>query len=349
MQEAKRVTLEPTQTVKVAGSERYLIKILKGRSITKGQIIRVEMLGNPITFVVTNTLPSGTVVPSVDTEIVLRKVREGATGVPHIAYEDICGLQREISMIKDMIELSLRHPKLFERLGIEPPKGVLLHGPPGTGKTMIAKALSNEADNFIMLDPAEMYLFVGDGSQRNLNDIFKEAEEIAPTVIFIDQIDLITNRLVLAHLISLMDNLSSIEKKVIIIGATNRIDMLDEALRRRFLVKIKICIPDKNIREEILQVHTRGMPLAYDVNLNEFADLTQGFVGADLAILCKEAAMHALRSILPEIDIEKEIPPEVMGKLKVRKEDFSEALKSFEMIGRKSPTKKDPAVQEMEE
>ena len=193
VKEAKRITLEPTQPVKIAGGERYLTRILKGRPITKGEMIRVEMLGNPITFVVTNTVPSGTVLPQIDTEIVLRKARGEKIGVPLVTFKDIGGLQREIGLIREMIELLLRHPELFERLGIEPPKGLLLYGPRGTGKTLIAKALSNEADNFIMLDPAEIHLFVGGGSQRNLKDIFKEAEEIGPTIIFIDQIDLITN------------------------------------------------------------------------------------------------------------------------------------------------------------
>ncbi len=342
VKDAKRITLEPTQPVRIAGGERYLARILKGRPITKGQIIRVEMLGNPITFVVTNTVPLGTVIPQMDTEIMLRKPREGAVGVPHVTYEDVGGLKREIGMIREMIELPLRHPELFERLGIEPPKGVLLHGPPGTGKTLIAKAVASETDaNFFSISgPEIMSKFYGE-SEKHLRDIFEEAGKNAPSIIFIDELDSIApkrgettgevERRVVAQLLSLMDGLES-RGQVVVVGATNRVNALDEALRRggRFDREIEIGIPNRNGREEVLQVHTRGMPLAEDVNLKELADLTHGFVGADLATLCKEAAMHALRKILPEMDIEQEIPPEVMEKLQVTKEDFSGALKNTE-------------------
>ncbi len=342
VKDAKRITLEPTQPVRIAGGERYLARILKGRPITKGQIIRVEMLGNPITFVVTNTVPLGTVIPQMDTEIMLRKPREGAIGVPHVSYEDVGGLKREIGVIREMIELPLRHPELFERLGIEPPKGVLLHGPPGTGKTLIAKAVASETDaNFFSISgPEIMSKFYGE-SEKHLRDIFEEAGKNAPSIIFIDELDSIApkrgettgevERRVVAQLLSLMDGLES-RGQVVVVGATNRVNALDEALRRggRFDREIEIGIPNRNGREEILQVHTRGMPLAEDVNLKELADITHGFVGADLASLCKEAAMYAIRKILPEIDIEKEIPAEVMEKLKVTKEDFSGALKNAE-------------------
>ncbi len=342
VKDAKRITLEPTQPVRIAGGERYLARILKGRPITKGQIIRVEMLGNPITFVVANTVPLGTVIPQMDTEIMLRKPREVAMGVPHVTYEDVGGLKREISMIREMIELPLRHPELFERLGIEPPKGVLLHGPPGTGKTLIAKAVASETDaNFFSISgPEIMSKFYGE-SEKHLRDIFEEAGTNAPSIIFIDELDSIApkrgettgevERRVVAQLLSLMDGLES-RGQVVVIGATNRVNALDEALRRggRFDREIEIGIPSRNGREEVLQVHTRGMPLAEDVSLKDLADITHGFVGADLSSLCKEAAMYALRKILPEIDIEKEIPPEVMEKLKVTKEDFSGALKNTE-------------------
>ncbi|MFZ2071343.1 MAG: CDC48 family AAA ATPase [Halobacteriota archaeon] len=342
VREANRITLEPMQPVKIAGSERYIARVLKGRPITKGQIIRVEMLGNPITFVVTNTNPIGTVISKIETEIVLRKAREGTMGVPHVTYEDIGGLQREISLIREMIELPLRHPELFERLGIEPPKGVLLHGPPGTGKTLIAKAVANETDaNFHSISgPEIMSKFYGE-SEKHLRDIFEEGSKNAPSIIFIDEIDSIApkrgetmgevERRVVAQLLSLMDGLES-RGQVVVVGATNRPNALDEALRRggRFDREIEIGIPSRNGREQILQVHTRGMPLAENVNLKELADHTHGFVGADLATLCKEAAMHALRRILPEVDLEREIPQEVMEKLKVLKEDFHEALKNTE-------------------
>jgi transitional endoplasmic reticulum ATPase len=340
--EAKRITLAPTQPIRIAGGERYLLSRLKGVPITKGQIIRIELLGNPVTFVVTNTVPIGTVIPNIDTEIVLRKAREEKIGVPRVSYEDIGGLKREIGMIREMIELPLRHPELFERLGIDPPKGVLLHGPPGTGKTMIAKAVASETDaNFHSISgPEIMSKYYGE-SEKHLREIFEDAEKNAPSIIFIDELDSIApkrgettgevERRVVAQLLSLMDGLES-RGQVVVIGATNRLNALDEALRRggRFDREIEIGIPDRNGRDEILQVHTRGMPLAEDVNLKEVANLTHGFVGADVAALCKEAAMHALRKILPEIDIEKDIPPEVMERLTVSKEDFSEALKNSE-------------------
>jgi transitional endoplasmic reticulum ATPase len=342
VKEAKRITLEPTQPIRIAGGERYLLSRVKGVPVTKGQIIRIELLGNPVSFLVTNTVPLGTVIPNIDTEIVLRKAREEKIGVPHVTYEDIGGLRREIGLIRELIELPLRHPELFERLGIEPPKGVLLHGPPGTGKTLIAKAVANETDaNFHSISgPEIMSKFYGE-SERHLREIFEEAEKDAPSIIFIDELDSIApkrgettgevERRVVAQLLSLMDGLES-RGQVVVIGATNRPNALDEALRRggRFDREIEIGIPDRNGREEILHVHTRGMPLADDVNPKEIANLTHGFVGADLATLCKEAAMHALRKVAPEIDIEKEIPPEVMEELKVTKEDFSEALKNTE-------------------
>ena len=339
---AKRITLAPTQPMRIAGGERYLLSRLKGVPITKGQLIRVELLGNPVSFVVTNTIPLGTVIPDIETEVVLRKGREEAIGVPRVSYEDIGGLKREIGLIREMIELPLRHPELFERLGIEPPKGVLLHGPPGTGKTMIAKAVASETDaNFHSISgPEIMSKYYGE-SEKHLRDIFEEADKNAPSIIFIDELDSIApkrgettgevERRVVAQLLSLMDGLES-RGQVVVIGATNRPNALDEALRRggRFDREIEIGIPDRNGREEILQVHTRGMPLAADVNLKEVANLTHGFVGADLATLCKEAAMHALRSILPEIDMEKDIPPEVMEQLTVTRDDFTEALKNTE-------------------
>lgn len=339
---AKRITLAPTQPIRIAGGERYLLSRLRGVPITKGQIIRIELLGNPVSFIVTNTVPVGTVIPSIDTEIVLRKAREEVIGVPRVTYEDIGGLKREIDQIREMIELPLRHPELFERLGIEPPKGVLLHGPPGTGKTLIAKAVANETDaNFHSISgPEIMSKFYGE-SERHLRDIFEEAEKNAPSIIFIDELDSIApkrgettgevERRVVAQLLSLMDGLES-RGQVVVIGATNRPNALDEALRRggRFDREIEIGIPDRNGRLEILEVHTRGMPLAEDVDVKEVATRTHGFVGADLATLCKEAAMHAIRKILPEIEMDKDIPPEIMERLTVSNHDFSGALKNTE-------------------
>jgi len=340
VKEAKRVTLEPTQPVRIVGGEKYIARILKGRPITKGQIIRVEMLGNPITFVVTNTVPLGMVIPQMDTEIVLRKAREEAIGVPYVTYEDIGGLKREIGMIREMIELPLRHPELFERLGIEPLKSVLLHGPPGTGKTLIAKAVANETDaNFYFISgPEIMSKFYGE-SEKHLRDIFEEAGKNAPSIIFIDELDSIapkrgdstgeTERRMVAQLLSLMDGEELREKEIIFIGETNRIDALDGVLRNKFDREIEIGIPDEKGRQEILQIHTRRMPIAEDVDISKIAADTEEFTGADLKKLCQEAAMHALRRILPEIDIKETIPIplEMKGELEVREEDFTEALK----------------------
>jgi len=342
---AKRITLAPTEPIRIiAGGERFLLSRLKGMPITKGQTIRIDLLvGYPVSFVVTNTTPAGTIIPNIDTEIVLREAREEEKiSQPRVTYEDIGGLKREIGMIREMIELPLRHPELFERLGIEAPKGVLLHGPPGTGKTLIAKAVANETDaNFFAISgPEIMSKFYGE-SERQLREIFAEAEKNAPSIISIDEIDSIApkrgettgevERRVVAQLLSLMDGLKS-RGQVVVIGATNRPNSLDGALRRggRFDREIELGIPNRNGREEILQVHTRGMPLAGDVNLKEIAGRTHGFVGADLASLCKEAAMHAIRKILPEIDMERDIPQEVIESLVVSKNDFNEALKNTE-------------------
>ena len=342
VRDAKKVVLEPMHPIKIVGGERFIARALEGRPLTKGQMIRVEMLGSPVTFTVANTIPAGTVIVKLDTQIILRSAPSVGEGVPRVTYEDIGGLKKEIALIREMVELPLRHPELFERLGIDPPKGVLLHGPPGTGKTLIAKAVANETNaHFISISgPEIMSKFYGESEQR-LREIFQEAEENAPSIIFIDELDSIApkreevtgevERRVVAQLLALMDGLRE-RGKVVVIGATNRPDALDPALRRpgRFDREIEIGIPDRNGRYEILQIHTRGMPLADDVDLEKLADITHGFVGADLASLCKEAAMHALRRILPEINLDEEIPAEVIGKLKVTRKDFEEALRNIE-------------------
>ena len=342
---AERITLAPTQPVRITGGEYYLLKLLEGRPISKGQAIRVEMLGSPMTFVVTNTRPTGTVIADMSTEVTISDKpveADKAEKVPHISYEDIGGLRREIGLVREMIELPLRHPELFQKLGIEPPKGVLLFGPPGTGKTMIAKAVASETDaHFINISgPEIMSKYYGE-SEKQLRDIFKEAEDNAPSIIFIDEIDSIApkredvtgevERRVVAQLLSLMDGLQS-RGQVVVVAATNRPNAVDPALRRggRFDREIEIGVPDKTGRLEVLHVHTRGMPLAENVNLERIAEITHGFVGADMAALCKEAAMHALRRMLPNIDIEQDIPQDVLDKLQITGEDFTEALKNIE-------------------
>jgi transitional endoplasmic reticulum ATPase len=313
----------------------------------EGQTVRVDVIGNPITLVIAKVTPKGIAVVTEETEIELKETPyKGEEGkkkeVSDVHYEDIGGLSRELEMVREMIELPLRHPELFERLGIEPPKGVLLYGPPGTGKTLIAKAVANEVDaHFVTLSgPEIMSKYYGE-SEGKLREVFEEAQEHAPAIIFIDEIDSIApkredtkgevERRVVAQLLSLMDGLKG-RGQVVVIGATNIPDALDPALRRggRFDREIEIGIPDKKGRLEIFQVHSRGVPLADDVKIENYADSTHGFVGADIALLVKEAAMHALRKVLPKIDLDQEIPAELLEDLKVTGADFDEARKHVE-------------------
>ncbi len=342
---AEKLVIAPTEPIRFMGGETYLLRLLEGRPVKRGQKIRVEVFGHVLTFVIVSTKPTGVVIVNRDTVIDLKEkpVEEVKRNVPNVTYEDIGGLKRELRLVREMIELPLKHPELFQRLGIDPPKGVLLYGPPGTGKTLIAKAVANEVDaHFISISgPEIMSKYYGESEQR-LREIFEEAKENAPSIIFIDEIDSIApkreevtgevERRVVAQLLALMDGLEA-RGDVIVIGATNRPDAIDPALRRpgRFDREIEIGVPDREGRKEILEIHTRNMPLADDVDLDQLADLTVGFVGADLAALCKEAAMHALRRVLPEIDLEaEEIPEEVLENLKVTMEDFLEALKNIE-------------------
>jgi AAA family ATPase, CDC48 subfamily len=320
--------------------------MLHGRSVSAGQTVRVNVLGNPLTFVISKVSPKGIAIVTEDTEIELKETpyegEKGKEGFSDIHYEDIGGLGRELQLVREMIELPLRHPELFERLGIEPPKGVLLYGPPGTGKTLIARAVASEVDaHFITLSgPEIMSKYYGE-SEGKLREVFDEAQENSPTIIFIDEIDSIApkredtkgevERRVVAQLLSLMDGLKS-RGQVIVIAATNLPDAIDPALRRggRFDREIEIGIPDKKGRLEVLQIHSRGVPLDDDVDLSHFADITHGFVGADLSLLVKEAAMHALRKIIPKINVDEDIPTELLDELKVIREDFDEALKHVE-------------------
>jgi len=346
---AKRVVFAPTQKIRhFVGGQEYLLRLLEGRPLIKGQHLRVDTVSNPLSFIVVSTQPPGPVIISRTTSIVVKEevIEELEVRPTHLTYEDIGGLRREIGLIREMIELPLRHPELFEKLGIEPPKGVLLHGPPGTGKTMIAKAVANETEaNFVSISgPEIMSKFYGE-SEKHIREIFEEAEKNAPTIIFIDEIDSIApkreevtgevERRVVAQLLSLMDGLKT-RGQVIVIAATNRPNAIDAALRRggRFDREIEIGIPDRLGRFDVLQIHTRGMPLAEDMSeetgLREIADMTHGFVGADLSSLCKEAAMHAIRSILPDINIDADIPQEIMEKIVITREDFQNALQNIE-------------------
>jgi len=361
---ARRVILAPAEKgLKVTTSGDVLKRSLLGRPVKKGDLVStaapirhtfdtffggffgsVPFSLSEMRFVVVSTQPTGIVQIQHDTVVeIVPETSEVSRGIPTVTYEDIGGLHEEIQRIREMVELPLRHPELFQRLGIDPPKGVLLYGPPGCGKTLLAKAVANESDAyFIHINgPEIMSKYYGE-SEKRLREIFEEAKNNAPSIIFIDEIDAIApkreevtgevERRVVAQLLALMDGLES-RGQVIVIGATNRPNALDPALRRpgRFDREIEIKVPDRKGRKEILQIHTRGMPLAEDVDLDELADRTHGFVGADLAALCREAAMNALRRILPEINLEEpEIPSEVLAKLKVTKEDFEAALRMVE-------------------
>ncbi len=345
VKKAEQVILAPTEELNIVGLEEYLPELLEGRVIAKGDIVPLNIMGRRIGFAVTNTSPSNaaSLIDS-NTEFVIGSVpKTAAKGVPRVSYEDIGGLKNEVQKVREMIELPLRHPEIFERIGIEAPKGVLLHGPPGTGKTLLAKAVANETNaNFYSIGgPEIMSKFYGESEER-LRQIFKEAEENAPSIIFIDEIDSIApkreevsgdvEKRVVSQLLTLMDGIKS-RGKLVVIGATNRPNAIDPALRRpgRFDREIEIGIPDEQGRLEILQIHTRGMPLTEDVDLAAIARVTHGFVGADLEALSKEAAMRSLRRILPEINLEEpKIPAEILNKIKVTKQDFEEALRDVQ-------------------
>ncbi|MFH1607785.1 MAG: CDC48 family AAA ATPase [archaeon] len=295
-----------------------------------------------IKFLVVNVSPGCPVRITENTEVVLnpKAVEVSEERIPEISYEDIGGLSEEIKKIREMVEIPLKHPEIFQKLGIEAPKGVLLHGPPGTGKTLLAKAVANESEaNFILLNgPEIMSKFYGE-SEKKIRDIFEEAEKNAPSIIFIDELDAIApkreevtgevERRVVSQILTMMDGLKS-RGKVIVVGATNRVNSIDSALRRpgRFDREVAISVPGKEGRLAVLKIHTRGMPLDKNVDLNKIASVTHGFVGADLEALSKEAAMNVLRKHLHEIKLDDElIPPEVLEKLIVRQEDFMDSLK----------------------
>ncbi len=322
---------------------RFVKDRLIDRPVTRGDTVLIMMLGHSVPFLVVNTRPSGIVkiAPTTEVNILSEPVPEVEV-TRRTTYEDIGGLHEEIQRIREMVELPLRHPEIFQRLGIDPPKGVLLHGPPGCGKTLLARAVANESDaNFFAINgPEIMSKFYGE-SEARLRKIFQDAEKNAPSIIFIDEIDAIApkrgevtgevERRVVAQLLASMDGLKS-RGNVIVIGATNRPDALDPALRRpgRFDREIEIGIPDRAGRLEILQIHTRGMPLAEDVDLKKLAEITHGYTGADLAALCREAAMKALRRYLPKIDLEeKRIPHEILDQMVVNSEDFMNAFREI--------------------
>ena len=370
IKEAKKVKLAPVdQEIAIQGN---LNGVFLNRIVNKGDIIVTgirkqqpkpsnmmfddfinQMMSNmasigEIKLAVVNTKPLGPVKITDSTQIEMETKPvdpskfEGVENLIDVSYEDIGGLENEVKKIREMVEIPLKRPELFKQLGISAPKGVLLHGPPGTGKTLLAKAVANETNaHFIVINgPEIMSKYVG-GSEEQLRELFEEAEENSPSIIFIDELDAIApkraevtgdvERRTVAQLLTLMDGLKS-RGEVVVIGATNRPDAIDEALRRpgRFDREIEIGVPDKDERKEILEVHTRRMPLDDDVNLDEITEVTHGFVGADLEALCKEAAMRVLRRVLPDIQTDKEVPAEVLEQMVLHKQDFKEALKEIQ-------------------
>jgi len=346
---ADKIVLSPltlTRSISREKDVKYIGTLLDGLALVEGDTIRANLFGTRSQdFTVVSTVPKGAVLVNSRTRIEIKEKGEAKAKGFKVSYEDIGGLGKELQRVREMIELPLKYPQVFERLGIDPPKGVLLHGPPGCGKTLIARAVANETAAYFthITGPEIMGKFYGE-SEARLRAVFEEAKANAPAILFIDEIDAIApkreemggekqvEKRVVAQLLALMDGLES-RGEVIVIGATNIPNSLDSALRRpgRFDREIAISIPDQRGRLQILHIHTRGMPLAQDVDLEKLSQITHGFVGADLEALCREAAMNALRKIMPSIDFQwDEIPYETLLKLEVTMNDFMEALKEVE-------------------
>ncbi len=343
-QAAANVTLTPVTAVSLERDSKYIGSLLDGLPIIAGDRIRATLFGSRFTdFVVEGTAPKGVVVINPTTLLKISEKKPGKGERIKFSYEDIGGLGHEIQRIREMIELPLKHPEIFERLGIDAPKGVLLYGPPGCGKTLIARAVANETDAYFITinGPEIIHKFYGE-SEARLREIFEDAKKNAPAIIFLDEIDAIApkrehvvgdvEKRVVAQLLALMDGLDN-RGHVIVIAATNIPGALDPALRRpgRFDREISIPIPDKNSRLSILEIHSRGMPLDEDVSIAKLAEITHGFVGADLQALCREAAMLCLRKVIPEIDFDAaDVPFETLMRLKVSMDHFIGALKEVE-------------------
>ncbi|MBU0999662.1 CDC48 family AAA ATPase [Patescibacteria group bacterium] len=346
---ASKITLSPlTVSTALRGDKdtRYISSLITGVPITSGDRIRATLFGaRSCDFKVLDTIPDGVVLIEPATLIRMKTKEPGKERTAKVSYEDIGGLGAQIQRIREMVELPLKYPEVFERLGIDAPKGVFLHGPPGCGKTLIARAVANETDAYFtsISGPEIMGKFYGESEER-LRKVFEDAKKHTPAIVFIDEIESIApkredmgaekqvERRVVAQLLALMDGLES-RGQVIVMAATNVPNIVDPALRRpgRFDREISISIPDKNGRLEIIQIHTRGMPLGEDVSLEKLAEITHGFVGADLEALAREAAMSALRKILPKIDFEMaDIPYETLTALEVTMDNFLEAMREVE-------------------
>jgi transitional endoplasmic reticulum ATPase len=345
VKDAQAIVFAPTD-VRLSVDEEF-VSFVKRRFMDmpfiEGDMTLLSIFGSAVPLIVTRTRPHGPVKITETAHVqVLSEPTPEKKGIPIVTYEDIGGLHEEIQRIREMVELPLRHPELFQRLGIEPPRGVFLYGPPGCGKTLLAKAVANESDaNFYVISgPEIMSKFYGE-SEARLREIFQKAQETSPSIIFIDEMDAIApkreevtgevERRVVAQLLSLMDGMGS-RGNIIVIGATNRPNAIDPALRRpgRFDREIEIGVPDKAGRFEVLQIHTRNMPLAEDIDLKRLSDVTHGYTGADTASLCREAAMKSLRRYIPEINLEEErIPPEILEKMVVRMDDFLSAYREI--------------------
>jgi transitional endoplasmic reticulum ATPase len=339
---AEQITLSPTEKITTDGLQEYMIYNYLNHVFTNGDSISLNtQVGNKIQFIITNTKPSKPVIVTENTIFKLGSLTKAIdSSVPRITYDELGGLKNEVQKIREMVELPMRHPELFDKIGVEAPKGVLLYGPPGTGKTLLAKAVAGETNaHFISLSgPEIMGKHYGESEER-IREIFTQAEENSPSIIFIDEIDSIApkrdevsgelEKRIVSQLLTLMDGMKS-RGKVVVIAATNRPDSIDPALRRpgRFDREVEIGIPDDEGRFDILSIHTRGMPIDKKVNLKQISKTTHGFVGADLEVLSKEAAMRSLRRILPEINLDEDkISSEILQKIEITSDDFREALK----------------------